>query len=335
MKKGLRRRKKSKIFFGSLVGILVLTAVLIFGLFRVQEIAVEGNKNFSASRIEQAILQDGLCQNTLYLLWKYSDGNRAESALPFLKGIEVKMLSPFKVKVKVYEKTAVGYTQALGKYIYFDRTGMVLETAQKIHEDVPLVTGLTVESVNLYERLATTDDEKFSVVLEVADMLNKEGLLPDEIRYSTKGELILIFGQLNVMMGTEGSMEEKVSVLNSILPNVEGKSGNLYMENYSSQSQTVTYRDTPETETETDEAGNPVEASGENEDTPATQASGAPTYQESDGTFATDSNGDQYYMDKKGNITYNIDGYNYLDESGNIITDGYGYIDPYTGAYIQ
>ena len=25
----------------------------------------------------------------------------------------------------------------------------------------------------------------------------------------------------------------------------------------------------------------------------------------------------------------------YTDENGNIITDGYGYIDPYTGSYIN
>ena len=61
------------------------------------------------------------------------------------------------------------------------------------------------------------------------------------------------------------------------------------MESYSSQSQSVTYRDTPETEaevqTETDENGNVIAGSSDGEETPATQASGAPTYQESDGTL--------------------------------------------------
>ena len=53
------------------------------------------------------------------------------------------------------------------------------------------------------------------------------------------------------------------------------------------------------------------------------------------GTFAEDADGNRYYTDKKGNITYNVDSYNYVDSNGEIITDGYGYIDPYTGAYIQ
>lgn len=336
MKKSLRRRKKKgiKIAVWGFIGVLAVTALIVFGLFRVKEISVEGNKNFSAITIQQAILQDGLCQNTLYFVWKYSDKEKAASALPFLSSIEVKLESPFKVKIKVYEKTAVGYTQALGKYVYFDKNGMVIESSQKVHDDIPLVTGITVEAVTLYERLATTDEEKFSNVVLVADMLQKEGLIPDEIRYSTKNELILIFDKLNVMMGDETSMEEKVSVLTSILPTVADKSGNLYMENYSSQSQTVTYRDIPETEMTTDAEENTVSQEVK-EETRATDANGSPTYQESDGTWATDANGQKYYTDKKGNVTYSVDSYNYLDEYGNIITDGYGYIDPYTGAYIQ
>lgn len=54
-------------------------------------------------------------QNTLYLMWKYSDKTRAEKTLPFLSSVEVKMESPFKVQVHVYEKQAVGYVRTQGK----------------------------------------------------------------------------------------------------------------------------------------------------------------------------------------------------------------------------
>lgn len=326
---GRRRKRRSKIKWG-IIGILALTAFIVFGVFRVQEIVVTGNKNFSATQIEQAILQDGLCQNTLYFMWKYGDKDKAEAALPFLSGVEVKMINPVKVEVKVYEKASVGYVRALGKYVYFDRTGVVIENSQKVHDGVPEVTGLTVDKVELYEPLSTTDAEKLANVIKVADLLDKEDLVPDEIRYSTKDELILIFGKLNVLVGDEDSLEEKISDLKSILPTVEDKNGNLSMENV------VTYRDAPETESETDEEGNVVPSdNGDAEETHATQAGGAPTYQESDGTFAEDADGNRYYTDKKGNVTYNVDHYNWVDDNGEIITDGYGYIDPYTGAYIQ
>lgn len=333
-----RRKRKGRVKWG-IIGTLLLTAAVVFGLFRVKEISVSGNSTFTSTQIQQAILQDGLCQNTLYLIWKYNDKEKAENALPFLSSVEVKMVSPFKVQVHVYEKMAVGYVRTQGKYVYFDRTGLVIESSQKRHENVPEVTGLTVDKVTLYKALSASEPDKLDTVIRVADLLNQEGLVPDEIRYSTKEELILIFGKLNVLMGDESSLEDKISVLSSILPNVAEKSGNLNMESYSSQSQSVTYRDTPETEaevqTETDENGNVIAGSSDGEETPATQASGAPNYQESDGTFAEDADGNRYYTDKKGNITYNVDSYNYVDSNGEIITDGYGYIDPYTGAYIQ
>ena len=176
-----RRKRKGKVIWG-FIGVLVLTAAIVFGLFRVNEISVSGNSTFTSAQIQQAILQDGLCQNTLYLMWKYSDKTRAEKALPFLSSVEVKMESPFKVQVHVYEKQAVGYVRTQGKYVYFDRTGLIIENSQKLHENVPEVTGLTLDKVTLYKNLTATDPDKLDTVIRVADLLNQEGLTPDEIR---------------------------------------------------------------------------------------------------------------------------------------------------------
>ena len=54
-------------------------------------------------------------------------------------------------------------------------------------------------------------------------------------------------------------------------------------------------------------------------------------YSKTDGTFSTDADGNKTYTDAAGVTTTQCDEYNYTDENGNIITDGYGYIDPYTG----
>ena len=57
-----RRKRKGKVIWG-FIGVLVLTAAIVFGLFRVNEISVSGNSTFTSAQIQQAILQDGLCQN--------------------------------------------------------------------------------------------------------------------------------------------------------------------------------------------------------------------------------------------------------------------------------
>ncbi|MDY3917477.1 MAG: cell division protein FtsQ/DivIB [Candidatus Limivivens sp.] len=348
------RRKRRKLIIGILAGILILAALIVFGLFRVQEVVIIGNENFTAKQIQQAVMQDGLCKNSLYLLWKFQDKERTAEALPFLSAIEVELKNPFKVQIRVYEKPQVGYLQAQGKYVYFDKDGLVVETSEKIHEGVPLLTGLSVSKVELYETMEFTEEGMLDTVLTLTRGLNQEQLIPDEIRFSTTDEIILIFGKVKALLGKSDNLEDKIAALASIYPKVEENTGNLHMQNYSLAAQTVTFRQGEEEEElalagaeggeggeeaggeNTQEAGEEgADQAGQAANTPETQALGGRTYQESDGTFSTDADGNTIYTDAAGNTTPNCSQYNYTDENGGIIMDGYGYIDPYTGAYIN
>ena len=124
--------------------------------------------------------------------------------------------------------------------------------------------------------------------------------------------------------------------------------GTLHMEHFSAQSQTVTLtqdegegvslqvKQTVAPEQDGTQEAEQEEESTVNGDTNVDESNTVgKTYQASDGTFSTDENGNTIYTDAVGNVTSYTDQYNYTDENGNIISDGYGYIDPYTGAYIQ
>ena len=50
-----RRKRKGKVIWG-FIGVLVLTAAIVFGLFRVNEDSVSGNNTFTSAQIQQAIL---------------------------------------------------------------------------------------------------------------------------------------------------------------------------------------------------------------------------------------------------------------------------------------
>ena len=173
--------------------------------------------------------------------------------------------------------------------------------------------------------------------------------MPDEIRFSTSDEIILIFGKTKALLGKSDNLEDKVAALASIYPKIAGQEGNLHMQNYSLAAQTVTFRQgedeetlgvegqTGDTSAQNGDSQNPDgtgESETETETETETQEENVSTYQEGDGTFATDADGNQYYTDAAGNVTYDCGQYNYTDDNGEIITDGYGYIDPYTGAYI-
>ena len=139
-----KKRKRAGKIIGVLAGLLVLAALVVFGLFRVREVVVTGNSIYSTADIQNAVMQDGLCKNTLYLMWKYRDDSRVREELPFLSSVEVTMLTPYQVRIEVHEKAEVGYFQNGTDYVYFDRDGLIVEISKKLRENIPKVTGITI-----------------------------------------------------------------------------------------------------------------------------------------------------------------------------------------------
>lgn len=364
-----KRNRKGKII-GALAGLLALAALVVFGLFRVREVVVTGNSIYTSADIQEAVMQDGLCKNTLYLMWKYKDDSRVEENLPFLSSVEVTMRTPYQVEIRVYEKPEIGYFLNGTDYVYFDRDGLIVEISKKLRENIPKITGITISKPQRYEKLPVkgeepvqeeteketgteaetgetagaegedaADREAFEAVVGIAQTLNKNELVPKEIKFDEKQEITLYFANMRVKLGSSADMEEKIAALKSVYEKVEGMEGVLHMEDFSTDSQTINFR-----QGETEEALEVEQAETSGQDMDAEPESGTeaesvtqgdvPTYSESDGTFSTDADGNTIYTDANGNTTPNVDGYQYTDENGGIITDGYGYIDPYTGAYI-
>lgn len=339
------RKKKSKkgIIIGALVGLLALAALVIFGLFRVQEVVISGNSIYSAAEIQKAIMQDGLCKNTLYLLWKYQDDSKVEESLPFLSSLEVEMLAPYRVQIRVYEKPEIGCFLSGTDYIYFDRDGLIVGISKEVHEGVPLINGVALGKYQRYEKLPIEDEKVRDGVVELTQLLSKNELKPKEIKFDDKGSITLYFENVKVLMGSDQDMNEKVAALKSVYDKISSMEGTLHMETFTTDSQTITFKQGETEESLKVENGSSGEKGGEGQGESGdgeedgdsqTGESGGPTYSESDGTFSTDAQGNTVYTDAMGNTTTNTEQYNYTDESGNIITDGYGYIDPYTGAYI-
>ena len=141
-----------------------------------------------------------------------------------------------------------------------------------------------------------------------------------------------MFEDIKVNLGDDTDLEDKMSALNSIYAQLDGRHGTLYMESYSENSGQVTFKN----ESGGTEDLASTDGSSESEtSTQETQEGGGRMYSKTDGTFSTDADGNKTYTDAAGVATTQCDEYNYTDENGNIITDGYGYIDPYTGSYIN
>ncbi len=234
--------------------------------FRVENITVEGNLHYTREEIIDMVMTDRLSYNSLYLTLKYR--NRKIENIPFIQTMSVSVEAPDSIRIIVYEKTVAGYVEYMGRFLYFDRDGVVVESSETRTMGVPQVTGVQFDHVVLYEPLPVEDASIFQQILSITQMLSKYEIVTDKIFFNESDSVTLYFGDVRVRLGS-GNYEEKIMQLQHILPRLEGESGVLKLENYTEGADNITFeRDetgvlqTPETEetAETEETeGTPAE----------------------------------------------------------------------------
>ena len=123
----------------------------------------------------------------------------------------------------------------LGKNVYFDKDGIVVESSTEEMEDIPLISGLHFDRFAMYESLNVENTKVFDTILEITQLLEKYELILDEIRFGNAGELNLQLGDVRIMLGTGDHLEEKIARLKQLEPDLLDKSGTLHMENYTDE----------------------------------------------------------------------------------------------------
>lgn len=237
-----RKRKKKKalrIIVSILAAFVLVAAFIVFGLCNVKEIEVTGNKHYTDKEIEELIMRDKYCENSLYLYWKYRFSET--DPIPFVDELEPELLSFSKVKIHVYEKSLVGYVDYLDTRMYFDKDGIVVESSSEIIEDVPQVRGLDFQNIVLYEKLPVKDTKVFQTILNLTQLIKKYEIHPDYICFGQAGEMTLRYGKCDIKLGKDVNLEEKVAQLPSILPKLTKLKGTLHMENYSDLNKIITF----------------------------------------------------------------------------------------------
>ncbi len=218
---------------------LALAGVLAVTLFQIRSVEVTGNSFYTEQEIIDRVITDKYSSNSLYLYLKYKYFEPEE--VPFTDKIEVSLLSPGSVRLRVYEKSIVGYVTYMGSNLYFDKDGVVVESSSEIKEGIPCISGLKFSSLALYQKLAVEDDSVFERILTITQLVKKYELFPDRITFGKELELTLHFKDVRVALGTGGALEEKIGRLHELYPDLEGRSGVFHMENYTEASKFISF----------------------------------------------------------------------------------------------
>ena len=259
IKEERRRKKRRKIGLYILLILILLIAAGVFivmNVFTVENVVVEGNELYSSTEIENMVLNDEYSWNSLYVDLKYRFVDIGE--VPFVDTMEVSLDNPHTVHIKVYEKGMLGYLyiNSIGQNAYFDKDGFVVETSTEVIDGVPKITGISCEEVVLYEKLQLENSDILRDLLNLTQTLKKYNLLPDEIQYDSNMEPVLYYGTIQVKIGSEDNLSQKVVRLSIILPQLDGLSGTLHLETWTPETTDIIWdraEEQPDTEEEATE----------------------------------------------------------------------------------
>ena len=108
----------------------------------------------------------------------------------------------------------------------------MLETSAEKLPDVPCIQGLKFDRIVVGEKLPVTNDAMFQEILTMTQLIDKNELLIDEIRFNSDNEIVLYKDKIKIELGSGTGLEDKLMNLESILAKLEGKSGTLDLTDY-------------------------------------------------------------------------------------------------------
>ncbi len=225
------------LFFGALVG----GYLYIMDNYTITTVYVDGNIHYTNEEIMDMVMEGKYGNNSLLLSLKYRD--KGIDNIPFIETMDVTIEEKDTVRITVYEKAIAGYVSYLGRYMYFDNDGIVVETSEEATPGIPQVTGLSYDYVILHEPLPVENPNVFQDILNITHMLSKYSLSVDKIYFSPDYQVTLIFGKVQITIGDSGDLDEKISKLQYLLPKLEGKEGVVDMREYTEETDKISFKE--------------------------------------------------------------------------------------------
>jgi len=129
----------------------------------------------------------------------------------------------------------------MDSYVYFDKDGIILDVSSDIIQGVPCIKGLKFDSWEIGKKLPIDDTGKFQSILSITQLIDKYELDIDGIKFTAENEIILLHDKITIELGNGEYLEIQMMNLGSILAQLEGKEGTLYMKDFNSENATASF----------------------------------------------------------------------------------------------
>ena len=81
-------------------------------------------------------------------------------------------------------------------------------------------------------------------VVSLFQMFQENVQPPDYISVEEQSKIILVYGDIQANLGKDGYLDDKMSRMSAILPQLGGRKGILHLENVTSERKNITFEDT-------------------------------------------------------------------------------------------
>lgn len=228
-----------------ILGVLLLICLggylYILKYYKLDHIQVTGSVHYTEQEIVDIVTEQIRADNTVsFYLDNYF---HPIENVTFIDKFEIEVLDRNTVTITVYEKSMAGCVMYMDQYVYFDDNGNVLETSPLKLDDVPCIEGLRFESIVVGERLPVENEEMFQEILTMTQLIEKNQLIIDEIRFNTEHEIILYKDDIKIELGGSKNLEDKLMNLDSILSQIQGKKGTLDMRDYNAENGNAIFKE--------------------------------------------------------------------------------------------
>ena len=218
---------------------LLIAGIAVFALLPVRSIHYDGESVYTEQELNRLIFGS---ESPKYYPVRLKELFTKHSEIPFLARYDLVFEGDRSITVHLYEKSLAGYIRFQSYFLYFDWDGVIVEIGTQALDGLYEVRGLPVEHAVKGEVLPVSDSGVMHTILTLNQFLNRVtirwggracliGELCEGIRFKD-GAVQLEFGDISVYLGSSETMEGKLYAMEDILPELEGKKGILYLDNY-------------------------------------------------------------------------------------------------------
>ena len=229
-----------KLIVPGIILLIIMSALLYASTFSIKKIIVNGCV-LSSEEDVKASIEDNLIMDNTIVLYLQNKFDPIEN-IPFVTKLSFDYVDKNTVSVEVYEKSVAGCIEYMESFVYFDREGVVLETSKDRYANVPYIKGITVKSWELGEELPIENKKRFDSILTITQLIDKYSIDIEGIEFTLDGEIVLRHDNIEIELGEGDNLPIQLMNLSSILEELKGKSGVLYMKEFDSENSTASFK---------------------------------------------------------------------------------------------